>query len=206
MTITDPYFPPIDAVAEQEIGRFLVVWNVMEAEIDLCLSDLLRAGTRVGRKVAANLMLQNKLRLAKSLFSDLRDLSPVFKIGPAVEAEFDRLVKSTDTANEHRNAIVHGRPVLFDLDPPAHMWIKWSGGRDGLKGAALLIAPGMLAKPTEEAMGLAKEWNALRRSMEHCLTSFALSDADILLSGGEEEPETWELQTPAMRSSHKPTR
>lgn len=187
-------WPELGQEVEAEFGRFLIAWSVLEAEIEALLLDLLRADLTVGMKVAASHMTMGKLKLAKTLFSELRGDDPILGLSADREAQFDRLVTGVEKMNERRNEIVHGRPAPLESDPPIDLWIKWSGGKGGLKAAAMKIGPGMFEKDLAKIKSLAEDLAALRNRLSRALCAIRLADADAIQSASGASRRFLELE------------
>lgn len=179
-----PYWPELGVEVEAALGRFVIAWAMLEHEVDGILTDLLMIDSAPGMKVTASLMTLAKLKLSRSLFSELRGLDPVMRVGAAREAEFDRLVRETERMNERRNEIIHGRPAYME-DPPLAIWIKWGSGKAGLKGRFFPLGAKTFSQETAETRKLAEAWSALRSELTHALTAIQLAEADELLLRGK---------------------
>ena len=99
--------PKVPAKTLQEIGRFMVLWGVLELQLDTLVSVIFRTDATLGLTLTAGLNTKAKLEILRSSFNMLRD--PLG--GEFVDEADDLFVEIATLANGTRNVIAHGQMI-----------------------------------------------------------------------------------------------
>lgn len=115
--------PKVSAKALREIGRFMVMWGVVEDQLDVLITAIYRLEPTFALTITASLNTKAKVEMLRSAFNMLRD-----PLGKDFVSEADGLfIEVANLANGTRNVIAHGRMQNVDeLDPISPSYIRYS--------------------------------------------------------------------------------
>lgn len=160
--VTPPIWPPGDPEIEASLGRFVIAWAVLEAEMNLAIEQLFRLDDDLAAAVTANQGTKAKLDTFHAAAHILAELFPTSFI-----PDVDTLVRETVSASgDIRNYLLHGQPQYVDYpDDSVPVWVKLSARKGGIKGALGRFASADIEARTKTVRLLIDRWYALRREM-----------------------------------------
>lgn len=105
--------PKIPAATLKEIGRFMVMWGLLESELETLVAAIYRIETTFSLTITASLNTKAKVEMLRSAIDMLRE-----PLGEDFVKEADkRLVEVTGLANGTRNIIAHGVVADMQIEP-----------------------------------------------------------------------------------------
>lgn len=149
--------PKVPAKVLREIGRFMVMWGVVEGELDILVTAIYRLDPTFSLTITANLGTKAKIEMLRSAFDLLRD-----PLGSDFVRDADGLfVEVSDLSTGTRNVIAHGR--MYDFDGQETRSFRFSA-RKRLEMTWYEIDPDFLKGQSDYAKELAL---ALRQMIPH---------------------------------------
>ena len=120
-----PRFPPRHPVMEESIGRFILVWGVLEQQLDSGLSAILCIDATLALTISANLGTKAKVDILHSAISMSRDLVDE----PLRERAHTALNVISNLSGRHRNALAHGQ-ALHNPEEKGWRWHRVSARKE----------------------------------------------------------------------------
>lgn len=172
----DPQYPPSDENLEAAMGRFIIVWGVLECQLDAAICILFGIDATLGLCITANLGSKAKVEMLQSAVSMCAE---AFN-----EDEFNEahtlLCQIANLAGQFRNSLAHGQPTLWD-DKGETAW-KWT--RVSARQMLDVSTFPMLAERWDHAEREVKEttakWCHVYQTMWHKLDAMSPDELDAL--------------------------
>lgn len=102
-----PKYPPRHSVMEESMGRFMLVWGVLEVHLDSGIAAIYCLEPTLALGISANSGTKAKLDMLHTGIS----MSSDFLSESLSERAHKSLNKISDLSGRHRNALAHGSPV-----------------------------------------------------------------------------------------------
>jgi hypothetical protein len=165
-----PKYPPRHSVMEESMGRFLLVWSILEIQLDSGIAALLCIDSTLGLTITANLGTKAKLDILHSIIS----MSGKLLDTALCDRGHTCLDKIADLSGRHRNTLAHGSVIRAQ---DGWRWHRMSA-RKSLDVKYYYAPATRWKKAATEVRKATRDWCRIYQEMWHILAAIPQDDRD----------------------------
>lgn len=160
---------------EQNLGKFIVAWGIIERELDNMIAVLFNLDPTLSLCITSNLGTKAKIEIILSAASMLEPA-----LGETLKNEIHSLANATsDHSGKNRNAIAHGQPAAYGVEGETRDW-RWArtSAREKLKTTIFPRDPDHWLNESKEVVKIARKLREAERKAEKVISALTADDLD----------------------------
>ena len=159
---------------EQNVGKFIVAWGLIERELDNMIAALFNLDPTLSLCIASNLGTKAKLDIIRSAASMLEPA-----LGELLKNKIHDLANAiSDHSGKNRNTLAHGQPSYYGVEGQQDWrWTRISA-REKLKATVYPTDPDHWLNESKEVLEIARKLREAEREAEKVISALTADDLD----------------------------